>query len=97
MPLIAPSFCKICVEGLSVANVPNPIPLHSLIDRIPNSWRQTMANRSAGAMIFNPLECRPDSYQGWYAQGNTLLDQRRFGDALISYERALEYLSLIHI
>ncbi|MFM7576356.1 MAG: tetratricopeptide repeat protein, partial [Microcystaceae cyanobacterium] len=41
--------------------------------------------------LFNPLECRPDSYQGWYQQGNGLWEQGRFAEALMSFDRAIDY------
>ena len=40
---------------------------------------------------YRPLECRPDSYYGWYHQGNLLRMQGHYQEALISYENALEY------
>ncbi len=37
------------------------------------------------------LECRPDSYQGWYQQANLDRDRGCYFEALLGYEKALEY------
>ena len=47
--------------------------------------------RSPSLTVFKTLECRPDSYQGWYQQGNALGQQGRFSEDLTCYDRALEY------
>lgn len=41
--------------------------------------------------VYRFLECRPDSYQDWYQQGNALLEKQHLQDALLSYDKALEY------
>ncbi|MGL6340957.1 MAG: tetratricopeptide repeat protein, partial [Waterburya sp.] len=41
--------------------------------------------------MYQPLECRPDSYQEWYQQGNQLRAEGYYQEALISYDRALDY------
>jgi tetratricopeptide (TPR) repeat protein len=51
----------------------------------------TLRYRHTSYAVYRTLECRPDSYQDWYQQGNTLRDAGRYEEALASYERALEY------
>ncbi|NCQ04467.1 MAG: tetratricopeptide repeat protein, partial [Cyanobacteria bacterium] len=41
--------------------------------------------------VYRVLECRPDSYQGWYYQANQLRHRNLCQDALYSYEKAIEY------
>ena len=41
--------------------------------------------------VYRPLECRPDNYRDWYQQGNLQRDRQYLKDALLSYEKALEY------
>ena len=43
------------------------------------------------ATIYRPLECRPDSYQSWYQQGNRLRIDQLYSEALMCYEKALEW------
>ena len=41
--------------------------------------------------MYQSLECRPDSYQEWYKQGNKLRAEGYYQEALMSYERAINY------
>lgn len=41
--------------------------------------------------VYRVLECRPDSYQGWYHQANQLRQRNLCHDVLYSYERSIEY------
>ena len=41
--------------------------------------------------MYKTLECRPDTYQAWYGQGDRLRKQHCYQEALISYGKALEY------
>ena len=40
---------------------------------------------------YRPLECRPDSYQGWYQQGNIRWQSGHIEEALLCFSRAIEY------
>lgn len=40
---------------------------------------------------YRPLECRPDSYRGWYQQGQLCWLEGNVDEALLCYHRALEY------